>query len=80
MNNNPLNRKALSRASILGVSLGVGAIVLFMVLWLVLGQLEVEKFTRLFIALCLPPAAIAGILGVYLLVVRPANGDGDKNP
>lgn len=68
---NPVNRRALSRASIFGAILGVAAIILFVVFWVVLGQLGVTQFARLFLALCVPPAIIAAIVGGYVLIARP---------
>jgi len=73
MNNSPLNKENVSKASTLGIGLGVGAIVLFVVLWVTLGSLGVEQIPRLLISLCLPPALIAGALGGYMLLIRPRN-------
>ena len=67
----PLNRRSLSRVSVLGVSLSIGGIALVVILWLVLGNLGLEQFPRLFISLCLPPAVMAGLIGGYILLVRP---------
>lgn len=67
----PLNRRTLSRASVLGVGLSVGGIALFVILWLVLGNLGLEQIPRLLISLCLPPAVMAGLIGGYILLVRP---------
>lgn len=74
MSNSPLNRSSLSKASAAGVILAVVGIILFIVLWVVLGQLGATTVARLLISLCLPPAVIAGIIGVYVLVVRARNG------
>lgn len=71
MNNSPLNKENLSKASILGVGLGTSAILLFIVLWFILGSLGVEQIPRILIALCLPPAIIAGAIGAYILLARP---------
>ncbi len=68
---NPVNRKALSRASIAGGILAVAGIILFVVVWIVLGQAGMTQLTRLFISLCLPPALIALVMGIYMLVARP---------
>ncbi|MCZ2099622.1 MAG: hypothetical protein LC121_25825 [Anaerolineae bacterium] len=68
---NPVNRRALSRASIFGAILGVAAIILFVVFWVVFGNLGVTQFARLFLALCLPPGIIAAIVGGYVLIARP---------
>ncbi len=68
---NPVNRRALSRASIFGAILGVAAIILFVVFWVVLGEMGLTQFARLFLALCVPPAIIAAIVGGYVLIARP---------
>lgn len=68
---NPVNRRALSRASIFGAILGVAAIILFVVFWVVLGEMGVTQFARLFLALCVPPAIIAAIVGGYVLIAKP---------
>lgn len=73
MNNSPFNRNNLSKASVAGIALAVVGIILFLILWGVLGQLGAEPFTRLLIALCVPPAVIAGILGAYILLVKPSD-------
>ncbi len=67
-------KEGLSKGSKIGAVLGVLAIILFIVLWIGLGQLGLAQAPRLFGAMCIPPAVIAGILGAYLLIVRP----GDK--
>lgn len=71
MSNNPNPiRTGLSRGSIIGLVLAVLAIILFVVLWLVLGSLNVSQFPRLMASLCLPPAAIAALIGIYMLFGR----------
>ena len=69
-NPNPI-RTGLSRGSMVGFVLGVLAIILFIVLWLVLGSLNVSQFPRLMISICLPPAIIAALIGAYMLFWRP---------
>jgi len=68
---NPVNRTNLTRAMIAGGVLGVIAIILFVVLWVVLGNMGLASFARLFLSLCLPPAIIAALLVVYIRVARP---------
>ena len=68
---NPVNRRALSRAGIFGAVLGITAIILFVVFWVVLGQTSLTVFARLFLALCLPPGIIAALVGGYVLIARP---------
>jgi hypothetical protein len=74
MNGNPLNKRGLTRASIAGVVLALGGIVLFIVLWLVLRSLD--QFPRLIIAVCVPPALIALGIGVYFLLIQPGGKRG----
>ena len=64
-------REPLSRASIIGAVLGVFAIILFIILWIVLGQAGISPMSRLLGALCVPPAVIAAIIGGYILIARP---------
>lgn len=64
---NPVNKTALSRAGIVGAVLGGFGILLFIALWVGLGQAGVQQYTRLFLALCLPPAVIALLVGLYAL-------------
>jgi uncharacterized membrane protein len=73
------NRKSLSRASAAGVGLALLGIVLFVVLWVILGTAGVETFARLLVSLCLPPAIIAGLIGGYVLLARPADGGQPKS-
>ncbi len=66
---NPVNKQSLSRAGTIGGILGAGAIILFVVFWVVLGQMGVQQYTRLFLSLCIPPAVIALVIGLYALVI-----------
>jgi len=68
---NPVNPRNLSRAGIAGLVLGILGIVLFIVLWIVLGNAGVDQLPRLLLSLCLPPAFMAGILGAYILIAHP---------
>lgn len=68
----PVNKGAFRRAHTAGISLAVGGVVLFIILWTALGALNVQTFARLLISLCLPPAIIAGVVGVYILITRPS--------
>jgi len=71
MSDSPFNRQNLTQASKLGTGLAVGGIVLFVVLWLVLGSVGVDHIPRLLVSLCLPPALMAGAIGGYMLLARP---------
>lgn len=64
---NPLNKNTLSRASVFGVALGAGAIVLFLILWVVLDGTGMATFQRLLLSMCVPPALIAALVGGYFL-------------
>lgn len=66
-------KQGLSKASVIGAILGVFAIILFVILWTVLGQLGLESLPRLFGAMCIPPAIIAGLMGAYILLVKPGS-------
>lgn len=68
---NPFDRSTLTRMIGAGAALAVLAILLFAGLWLALGSGGMEQLPRLILSLCLPPVAIAVILGIYLLVRRP---------
>lgn len=70
-------RQILSKASVVGVGLSIFAILLFMVLWFVLGELGLSAISRMIAALCIPPAVIAGMIGAYILWIRPATKKGD---
>ncbi len=67
----PLNKKTLTRASMAGVGLAIFGIVLFGILWVALAQTGLQPLARLIAALCIPPAVIAAILGVYVLTRKP---------
>lgn len=71
---NPVNRKRLSRAMIFGLGLASLGIILFVVLWGVLGNTAMDQFPRLIISLCIPPTVIAALIGIYMLL-RPGSGD-----
>jgi len=60
----------ITRILAAGVALGIVGVVLFVMLWVILGQAEVEMVVRLLISLCLPPALIAAALGAYILIAR----------
>ena len=67
---NPVNRKALSRASIAGAILGVVGIILFVILWIVLGQFGLSQPPRLILSLCLPPAILAVLFAAYFVLLN----------
>lgn len=58
----------IPRIVLLGAVIGVAAILLFLVFWLILeGQ---PNAVRLFVSLCLPPGIMALLVGAYILVSR----------
>ena len=67
----PLNQKTMSKATVIGVSLSVGGIVLFIVLYVLLGNAGMEQFPRIALAVCAPPTLMAALLGGYFLLTRP---------
>ena len=67
----PLNGRNLTRAGVAGAVLAVLAIVLFIVLWVILGSFKMDAMPRLFASLCIPPAILAAIMGVYILTRKP---------
>ena len=67
----PLNGRNLTRAGVIGLVLAVLAIVLFLILWVVLGSFKLDAMPRLFASLCVPPAVLAAIMGVYILTRKP---------
>lgn len=68
---NPLDTRMLTRIGLAGIALAVVGVVLFILVWNTLGRADVADFPRLFAAICIPPAGIAGIMGIYLLIARP---------
>lgn len=72
---NFLNRRNLSRATLVAMALAVGGIVLFIVLWIGLGRIGLDNFPRLMLSMCIPPAIIAALIGGYLLLVQPRKKD-----
>jgi hypothetical protein len=65
----PIEGKQLMRAGLAGLILAGVGIGLFVLIWNAFSGLS--DFPRLFAAICIPPAVIAAMLGVYMLVVRP---------
>jgi hypothetical protein len=60
--------KLLSRTVIAGLIVAAATIGLFLVLWTALSGLD--DFVRLIMSVCIPPAALALIAGVFFLVTR----------
>jgi hypothetical protein len=64
----PVNRKNLSRATLIGATLAIGGIILFLILWSVLGRTGMDAFARLILSLCVPPGLMAALIGGYFLL------------
>ncbi len=67
---NPVSRRALSRGVIIGAVMGGAAIILFVLLWIVLGGVGLSNIARILLSLCIPPAILAALMGIYILVWR----------
>jgi hypothetical protein len=67
----PVIRQSLSKASVIGAVMAMGGIVLFVVLYGVLGNMGIQASMRILIALCIPPAIMALLIGGYFLLFRP---------
>lgn len=65
-----MDKNLLSKTLIAGAGLALVGVGLFAGLWVLLGSLELDNFLRLFLALCIPPAFIALIVGSYLIITR----------
>jgi len=76
----PINTKTIWRVAIAGAALAVVGIGSFIGLWILLGEAGFSDVPRLFASMCIPPALIAGIIGVYILVFNPhAQTDDDAD-
>jgi lipopolysaccharide export LptBFGC system permease protein LptF len=60
----------LGRGLIAGFVLAVVGVGLFALLWQALGDLGFAQFPRLILAMCVPPALIAVLVGAYILIFR----------
>ncbi|MEQ8675380.1 MAG: hypothetical protein RLP44_10775 [Aggregatilineales bacterium] len=67
--------KSVSRIGLSGAVLGIVAIGLFVGLWVILGNANVDDFPRLIISVCVPPALMTAFLGVYILVMGGKNAE-----
>ncbi len=65
---NPLNQNNLSRATIIATGIAVGGIILFFIIWAVLGSTGMDAFARLILSLCIPPGLMAALIGGYFLM------------
>ena len=65
-----MDSKRLLRGQVAVALLVVGGIGLFVLLWQGMGAAGVANAPRLLVSICLPPAIVAIIVGVYFLVFR----------
>ncbi|MCL4253908.1 MAG: hypothetical protein KJ043_09025 [Anaerolineae bacterium] len=68
-----LDRKTISRVGIVGAVLGAVIIGVFLLLWIILGNMGMSDFPRLVISVCAPPTLMALVFGIYFLTTRPSN-------
>jgi lipopolysaccharide export LptBFGC system permease protein LptF len=73
MGQTPTPTPPLRTPLIVGGVIAGAAVVLFIVLWVILGSAGVSNTQRLFISLCVPPAFLAAGVGAFVLFRRPAN-------
>jgi hypothetical protein len=71
---NPLDTN-LSRPLIIGGVMAAGGIVLFLILYAALTSAGVDALTRVVVALCIPPAIMAVLVGGYFLWGRGRSKD-----
>jgi lipopolysaccharide export LptBFGC system permease protein LptF len=64
---NPLNTQHLTRATLIAAGLALVGIVVFVILWVILGNAGIENAPRLLLSLCVPPALIGVLVGGYFL-------------
>ena len=64
----PIDPQRLWRAQIYVVILAILGIAIFIGVWVGLGDMGVSPFPRLFAAMCIPPAVISLIVGVFFLI------------
>ncbi|MEM6281862.1 MAG: hypothetical protein AAF787_06690 [Chloroflexota bacterium] len=57
------------RIIVIGSAIGMGAIALFGLLWVGLGQIDVSTTVRLVTAICVPPA-IMTVITIWLYLTR----------
>ncbi|QPC81631.1 hypothetical protein G4Y79_18330 [Phototrophicus methaneseepsis] len=69
----PSNYRTLYQALLAGGVLAAIGIVLFLVIYAVLN--EVDPATRLFTALCAPPVAIAILTGLFVLMINRSRSE-----
>ncbi|MBW4436923.1 MAG: hypothetical protein KME04_07295 [Pleurocapsa minor GSE-CHR-MK-17-07R] len=66
----PLQPPNYTRTAMIGAVLAVIGIILFVLLWIGLGNAGVANAPRLFASMCVPPLIIGLIVGSYALFAR----------
>jgi hypothetical protein len=67
-----LDSRILTRTVLAGALLAMFGIGMFALLWVILGSIGASQFARVVLSVCIPPILMAGGVGIYFLVVRPA--------
>lgn len=73
----PPKKNQLPQAGIAGVVLAIIGIGLFLAIYFGLQSAGVGDFPRLILALCVPPAAMAALIGIYMIATarKPPSDD-----
>ncbi|MDZ4670202.1 MAG: hypothetical protein SH821_04985 [Phototrophicales bacterium] len=70
---NPIDKKSISRIGLTGAVIGAVAIGLFILLWVILGNMGMSDFPRIIASVCVPPTLLSLLFGIYFLTSRPSN-------
>ncbi len=65
-----MDNKTLTRTVIAGGVLSGLGIALFFLLWFGLGSAQVAQLPRVVLSVCLPPAIMAMVVGLYFIIAR----------
>jgi len=65
----------LGRTLIAGAGLALVAVLLFLGVWWLLGEMGASQTARLFASLCVPPLVIFGMVAMVALARRGQSGD-----
>lgn len=65
-----MDNRRLTRGLLLGIVLALLAVGLFIALWMAFGSAGLDTLPRLILALCIPPAVIAVLVGGFALLTR----------
>jgi hypothetical protein len=75
-----VDKRLISQVSIAGFVLSLIGLGMFALLWIVLGNANVDTFMRLFISICVPPMVMAAVVGAYILIARPGAANTSTGP